>query len=328
MNDYDLKKYLEEIKTGIVSLEQRISRLENTSERVEDVASSIINRENEIFEFVESQINGRTLTLEWVTNKIDFEVVNLHKMVESLYIQKEVNDSSFLNCLKALPKYQFICEKVIADDSMDHVSPESTYEGVVSKPLFVKACERVLEKTKLNFLDLGCGAGSIVMDFLKRGHFAVGIDGSDSCLKADVGYWNYIDFLHTCDTSKPFKFYDVNGKQIKFDVISMWEVFEHIPEELCGQVVREIVHNLSDEGFFVGSISKLEYVNSESGKPYHVTLKPKSWWDKLFEENGLKVMNSPFAHEEYCRGVGGSYQDVHNYLKSPETGFHIFAVKR
>ena len=166
------------------------------------------------------------------------------------------------------------------------------------------------------------------MDFLLRGHFAAGIDGSDACKKFNKGYWNSIPNLHNCDITKPFEFKDLhNDKPLLFDVISMWEVFEHIPENECENVLKNVRASLSDDGIFVGSISLLEYVHPKTGAPYHVTLKEKQWWAELFLINGLEMQESPFNNYEYCRGVGGQFQDVHSYESNPEAGFWFFAKK-
>ena len=77
----------------------------------------------------------------------------------------------------------------------------------------------------------------------------------------------------------------------------------------------------------VRTYSLLEYVNSLTGTPYHVTLKPKEWWSELFLEHGLKFVESSFEEYEFYRGVGGRFQDVHSYRQRPEAGFH-FVAKR
>ncbi|NOH84528.1 class I SAM-dependent methyltransferase [Vibrio sp. 03-59-1] len=115
--------------------------------------------------------------------------------------------------------------------------------------------------------------------------------------------------------------------EILFDVISMWEVFEHIQENDCSLILSNIKKNFSDKGIFVGSISTLEYVNSETGVPYHVTIKDEEWWRELFYDNGLEFVESEFDFHEYCRGVGSRFQDPHSYRKYPSAGFHFVAKK-
>jgi 2-polyprenyl-3-methyl-5-hydroxy-6-metoxy-1,4-benzoquinol methylase len=282
---------------------------------------------DDIDQFMRSELNSRALTIEWITNNTRLEVNHLLEIKSLEVLRLEVMSDEILNRVSSYSKYDLICTKNIASDSFDNIDPESTFEGLVSRPLFVLACERITKKEKLSFLDIGCGAGAIVFDFIKRGHMAVGLDGSDACKLLDKGYWKHIKHLHTCDVTKYFKFIDKNNTALKFDVISMWEVFEHIPEELCPSVLKNVHSNLADDGLFVGSISRLEYVNATSGIPYHVTLKDPAWWECLFTENGFDFISSEFRSEEYCRGVGNRYQDLHNYNTHPEYGFHFTAKK-
>ena len=164
------------------------------------------------------------------------------------------------------------------------------------KPEFVNACERITkkQKQKQKFLDVGCGSGALIYDFLSKGLFAIGLDGSDGGKKFDVGFWNDITHLHTCDVTKVFSFVNDEEVEILFDVISMWEVFEHIQEKDCAAILSHIKQNLSGTGIFVGSSSTLDYVNSEAGVPYHVTIKDKEWWKSLYVENRLEFVESEF----------------------------------
>lgn len=280
-----------------------------------------------IYELLLNQVNERTLSLEWLATNTKLEVDHIHKIVSQLVCRLNAAEEGVVETLAGQPQYTFHATKDIATESSDIIEPESTFEGIVSRPNFVLACERILNKQHLKFLDIGCGSGAVTFDFLRRGHFSAGIDGSDACSVSNIGYWNYLDNLHTCDVTKEFEFISEDFSRLRFDIISMWEVFEHIPEELCSQLLRNVYNNLSDEGLFVGSISRLEYTNENSGRIYHVTLKPRSWWEKKFEDNGFVLVASEFSHDEYCRGVGGRYQDPHDYRKNPEKGFHFTAKK-
>lgn len=278
-------------------------------------------------EFVRTEVNGRLLTVEWLNNNI-YEMTKYYThCLDSLYNRSRVENREIQEWLSNYPSYTFSCEKNIATESNDHLEPESTLEGSTPCPDFVLACERYLKKSSLNALDIGCGSGGVVADFIARKHFAVGLDGSDINYYRDNGYWQLIPHLHTCDITSPFSFKDQKAEQIKFDVISMWEVFEHIPEHLCSGVLNNVHKNLSSNGIFIGSISLLDYVNPVNGTIYHVTLKEKEWWDELFASCGFEVQELPFNHNELCRGTGRNYVDVHDYSKNPSAGFHFFAKK-
>jgi hypothetical protein len=216
-------------------------------------------------------------------------------------------------------------EHPIALMSNDHLAPDSTSEGIVRPTQFVSHCLSVLGQD-IRCLDLGTGAAGLVFEFVMNGAVALGVDGSDYCRQNKVGYWPLLpDNLRTCDLTHPFWFKGADGSPIKFDLVTLWEVLEHIAENDLNGVLRNIHAHLESRGYVLGSISLLEYVGA-SGTPYHVTLKPKSWWKEKFRENGLVMLDQhPFNERRFCRGNGPRFQDFHNYFSHPEEGFHFVA---
>lgn len=216
----------------------------------------------------------------------------------------------------------------IAIDSNDHKYPESTIEGTCRHPRFVNRVEQLFPSATINFLDLACGGGGLVFDFAKRKHNAFGLDGSDYCKNSEIGFWPILhENLFTCDITKPFYLKQKEDKVIeKFHIITMYEVFEHIPEVGLEQLLQNIINHLSPNGYFLGSISFLEYRDEERNIDYHVTVKPKEWWVEKFSENGLVVLEKhPFDFDDFYRGVGRGYQDPHNYERNPNAGMHFVA---
>jgi 2-polyprenyl-3-methyl-5-hydroxy-6-metoxy-1,4-benzoquinol methylase len=301
------------------------SEIDSLSKLFKQEIASLHHRIETLDVFIKEEVNNRLLTIEWLVNNNQHKLDYALTCSDFLYKKAKLNQPEIVQFLDAIPKYSLSCSQTIAIDSNDNIEPESTFEGDVSRVEFVHACERITSKDKLKFLDVGCGSGALVFDFISCGHFAVGVDGSDACKAKGLGYWNIIKHLHNCDITTKFSFLGNDARNISFDIISMWEVFEHIPKNLCGQVLDNIRHQLSDNGLFVGSISQLEYVNAVTGTPYHVTLESKEWWRDLFHEHGLEMIKSEFKDNEYYRGVGNRYQDIHSYKENPETGFHFVA---
>ena len=214
----------------------------------------------------------------------------------------------------------------IALTSNDHLTPGSTTEGVVRPTQFVNHCVGVLGRD-IRCLDLGTGAAGLIFEYVMNGIVAIGLDGSDHCRKNKIGYWPLLpDNLHTCDVTRPFRFAKADGGgTVHFDVITMWEVLEHIGENDLAPLLQNIAAHLAPAGYFMGSVSLLEYADP-SGRPYHVTLKSKSWWEAKFRENGLLMVdNHPFNERLFCRGNGPRFQDIHNYFSNPDEGFHFVA---
>jgi 2-polyprenyl-3-methyl-5-hydroxy-6-metoxy-1,4-benzoquinol methylase len=213
-----------------------------------------------------------------------------------------------------------------AVSSNDYLHPESTIEGVVRPTEFVLNCLSILG-ADMSVLDLGVGAGGLVYEFVMNGVLAVGLDGSDFCAKYKLGYWPLLKHnLLNCDVTKPFRlFLPSTNDPHKFDLITMWEVLEHIDEVSLAGIFENVLHHLGDDGYFVGSISCIEYADIH-GHPYHVTLYPRAWWKETFAKNGLTICEEhPFEPRFFCRGVGRRYHDFHNYTSNPDAGFHFVA---
>jgi len=136
--------------------------------------------------------------------------------------------------------------------------------------------------------------------------------------------WRTIpDNLFTCDITKPFKLINTkeNAPQ-KFNVISCWEVLEHIPEKDLLQLIENVKSHLAEGGIFIGSVSKIV------DDPLHVTIHENDWWIKKFSDFGLSMSvgyGGDFEFSEFCRGIKSGMFDSHDYRSEPEKGFHFVA---
>ena len=136
---------------------------------------------------------------------------------------------------------------------------------------------------RIAYMDLGCAGGGFVSQMLQRGQIAVGLEGCDHNLKEQRHEWPDIpQNLFTCDITKTFGVkWEHNLVPIKFDVISAFDVLEHIQEQDLPQLLTNIKTHLQDGGHLVCSIATFE----DAG--YHVTIKPEDWWDELFSNHGM-----------------------------------------
>ena len=216
----------------------------------------------------------------------------------------------------------------IATFSHDHINPNSTTEGVFRPTFFVQNCISVLGQD-IKCLDLGSGGAGLVFEYAMNHVLAIGVDGSDFCRKNRIGFWPLLsNNLFTCDITKPFSFLSRDTQTlIDFDVITMWEVLEHIAESDLLNLFSNISRHLGNKGYFIGSISLIEYTDN-IGTPYHVTLKSREWWKEKFIESGLVMLeNHPFNEKLFCRGNGPRFQDLHNYSLNPHEGFWFVAQR-
>lgn len=221
-------------------------------------------------------------------------------------------------------------EYKVAVDSNDHKYPDSTLEGFLGCTSFVKECERFF--TEIRFLDVGCGGGGLVFDFAKHGHVAIGLEGSDHNKRMSTLPGALIpNNFFTADATKEFKFENNNQLQ-KFNIITMWDVLEHIPEDGIAGLFKNIHNHLDDDGYFIGTISFMEYFDPITGVVFHITLKPKQWWWDKFAEHGFRVLHDnehDFYLPAFYRGVGRRFQDTHtNYLKNENDGMFFVVQKQ
>ena len=249
--------------------------------------------------------------------------LNLEIFKNQIYLLKDLNTfKEFTSNIK------FYSESDCAYNSNDCKYPEATLDGLIRKPLFTNKIKSIF-KENASLLDIGCGAGGIVFDALMQGIPAFGIDGSNYNKKTGYMYWSILkNNLLTCDATKNY-YFKKSDEPFRFKVISSWECLEHIPEKNIPNFLKNIYQNLDSDGYFIGSISKLPY--EKDGIVYHVTLKDNTWWEDKFRQCNFKILNiedSPFELEEFCRGTGRGWQDLHtNYIRNPENGILFVARK-
>lgn len=110
-----------------------------------------------------------------------------------------------------------------------------------------------------SILDVGCGFNEFVKSVLEKSlcERAVGVDfacpGADIIAEADA---------------LPFK-------NKEFDVVTSFDMMEHLPEESVDSVLREMCR-VSNR--FVLSISYVDSVNRWKGETLHPTVRPEHWW--------------------------------------------------
>lgn len=200
----------------------------------------------------------------------------------------------------------------IAYESLDHLYPHGTIRDNTRYPRFVEKCEELLlPKRDLAFLDLGCSGGGMVLESALRGHLSMGLEGSDCSKKEQRAEWRLLgDRLQTCDITKPFYLRRLDNEIQQFDIITAWEVLEHIAEADLPQLFENIRNHLTDDGYFVGSIANWDDIDPVSGVNWHVTVHPYEWWAEKFNNAGFKICTEDFAVIDLARG---GYNPPHCY---------------
>lgn len=147
----------------------------------------------------------------------------------------------------------------IAIDSPDHLEPEGVMNDNVTSLAFIDEVERQFKGKQLHVLDLGCAGGALIHDFLRRGHIAIGLEGSDFNLVTRRAEWAALGNknLFTCDVTREFSLScERNGECQPFlcDIITSWEVMEHLPRERLPVFFENIRRHLKLNGHYVAGV--------------------------------------------------------------------------
>lgn len=225
------------------------------------------------------------------------------------------------------PNLRVVTDHPVAADTVDHLHPRGAAHDNTRQPRFVAACEALFAKP-LRHLDIGCAGGGLVWDFTQRGHLSVGIEGSDWCRRTQRAEWRTIpERLFTADVRHPFRVEDGAGRRQLFDVVTAWEVFEHIPAWAVPALLQNVDRHLGDDGLLVASVATFADCDGQ-GRQYHATVQTREWWVAALRQAGFEEVESPFAVGDYPRGSGNPRAGDWNAASDPHLGFHIVAKPR
>jgi 2-polyprenyl-3-methyl-5-hydroxy-6-metoxy-1,4-benzoquinol methylase len=177
-------------------------------------------------------------------------------------------------------------EHPVAYKSPDHLIPRGTKADNSTNKKFVTHMAKLLTRERPGgehgLLDLGCSGGQLVKDFAERGWMAVGLEGSDYSLKHRRANWPALGGknLFTCDITKPFEV-QTHGRHAKFDLITLWEVLEHIAENDLPQLFRNILEHMEKGGYLIASTTSVPDV--QNGVDLHQTKWPNAEWRKMIQ---------------------------------------------
>lgn len=360
--DGHIYDHYEEILIKIRSLEQDI-HVQNC--QLEKVISMLNSQNNKIDNFTaafdariwkaEQNINQTTDSRVWkaeqnikqiIDSRIWKSEVLLSEKLQSApdQLREEIHrhiDFTYRDIMVALERQKpflpqsdirLITDYPIAYESLDHLYPHGTVRDNTRYPRFVEKCEELLKgKKQLSFLDLGCSGGGMVLEAALRGHISMGLEGSDSSKKEQRAEWRLLgDRLQTCDITKPFKLIEADGGIHQFDIITAWEVLEHIAEVDIPQLLKNIQYHLETGGYFIASIANWDDIDPVSGINWHVTCHPYDWWKRQFEVSGFAVCTDVISPIDLARG---GYNPPHCYeMPYPEIDisrtFYIVAQKQ
>jgi hypothetical protein len=199
-------------------------------------------------------------------------------------------------------------KREVAHSSPDHNVPWGTRRDNSRNWRFNQKLNKLYEGKKgpLAVLDLGCSGGGFVKDCLDDGGLAVGLEGSDFSKKRRRAEWRTIpEYLFTADITAPFQVYgefEKGASPLKFDVVTSWEVIEHISEADLKQVSENVAGHLGPGGIWIMSVSpNIEIID---GIHLHQTVQPQEWWLQKFRALGWVNLDSylNFFNTQFVRG--------------------------
>jgi 2-polyprenyl-3-methyl-5-hydroxy-6-metoxy-1,4-benzoquinol methylase len=213
---------------------------------------------------------------------------------------------------------QLRASKPVAYDSPDHQFPLGTRQDNSTNPrfnqkLYFLYAKRLAKEVNLRILDLGCSGGGFVRRCINDGHLAVGLEGSDYSRRFSRAEWATIpQFLLTCDVTSEFRLL-LNEEPMKFDVITSWELMEHIEEGLLPAVSDNCARHIKPGSLWIMSVSPNEEV--KFGRRLHQTVRPKQWWIDRLQSLGWT------HHDDYVKYFRGQF------IRGPKYGapnsFHL-----
>ncbi|HEV2696324.1 MAG TPA: methyltransferase domain-containing protein [Verrucomicrobiae bacterium] len=183
-------------------------------------------------------------------------------------------------------------EREVAYDSPDHLMPWGTRVNNSTNLRFLtKVINLFPPQAVPRILDMGCAGGAFVKDCLDAGCLAMGLEGSDYSRRFRRAEWRSIpEFLFTCDITRDFQIECETGgepvKALKFDIVTSWEVMEHIATKDIPALAANVKKHLAPEGLWIMSIASGPDVIG--GVDLHQTVKPKAWWVETFKAAGLE----------------------------------------
>lgn len=208
----------------------------------------------------------------------------------------------------------------IAWESPDHLQPWGTARDNSRNPRFNAKLYRLYAGLGRppRVLDLGCSGGGFVRECIDDGCIAVGVEGSDYSARMARAEWGVLGgrFLFTADITRPFKVmavWDDLPSTLSFDVITAWEVLEHIARSDIAAVCANIRSHLGGTGLAILSISGVSHV--ANGVELHQTVENRNWWLEVLRANGL------YHQDQFVAYFGGQF--VRGPRQNAAGSFHL-----
>jgi len=154
----------------------------------------------------------------------------------------------------------------------------------------------------IDVLDLGCGGGQLIVDFSEEMFIkhAIGLDG----VAGSLGRKNWLKHKNkffNVDLSKDFTILNEKDEIQKFDLITSWEMIEHLHPNDLNLFFKNMYKHLKDDGVFLGSIALFPDVRDAFGR--HQAMRD---YDKTTEQ--FVLHQSVFCEEYWKNNILKDYK--------------------
>lgn len=145
-------------------------------------------------------------------------------------------------------------------------------------------------KSSGNWLDVGCGTGRLLQEAQLWDQWKLfGLEPISRLAEYTKTKLNIPTY--------PISFEDFQEDGTRFDIITMWDVLEHLPSPASG--IRKVTRLLNQDGYFIFTIPNLNSIWRKIFKqswigyelPRHFYLYPPGVLNQMLEESGLQIIN-------------------------------------
>jgi len=160
----------------------------------------------------------------------------------------------------------------------DKLYKDTAYGDIKASIGLTLVNDAIISVPKFNtVLDVGCGPGYSVLEFLKQGKYANGIETSKYLVEEKL------KLLTDSDITRYGSILEIPCAADSFDLVFCTEVLEHIEEKDVITAISELVR-VSKKYLYL----TICFVDSVIDKDLHLTVKPAEWWDDIFKQFSIK----------------------------------------
>lgn len=225
-------------------------------------------------------------------------------LLETNFGYKTISFQTYPTCsqtgflIEILHKMKIVTDHAVAYDSPDHIFPWGTKRDNTTDLGFIAEIENYFDGKKIKTLDIGCSGGQLTIDFNNRGHAAIGIEGSDYSVLHNRANWpqHHNKCLFTCDAAKPFEIVNDKDRPVQFDLITAWEVVEHICPDGLEQFFFNIKKHMTTDAIFCASIAPIPDV-VEGHVLHQSVFNKKTWYNEILPKYFTRISELPFHNK-------------------------------